>query len=602
MTPKADTAPLEAREAGIARRMLPYLWPAGDVEARVRVSAALALLAAAKLATVATPFLYKWAVDALAPGGETPTGLLLAIGPVMLVVAYGGARLAAALFQQLRDIVFARVGQRALRRIARQAFEHVHALSLRHHLARRTGALSRVIDRGIKAVDFLLRFLLFSIAPLILELALVALIFLTQLDWTFFAVIVATIAVYVWFTFRVTEWRVRIRKVMNEQDADAAQKAVDSLLNYETVKYFGAETREATRYDGAMRGYEDAAVKTATSLGWLNAGQAAIITVGLVAVMAMAAAGVTAGRLTVGDFVMVNAFMIQITLPLGFLGTVYREIRQSLVDMREMFGLLEVPPEVTDRPDARPLPPGPGRLRFEEVRFAYDPAREILHGVSFEIPAGRTLAVVGATGSGKSTLGRLLFRFYDVTGGRITIDGTDIREVTQASLRARLGVVPQDTVLFNDTIGYNIAYGRDGATQAEVEAVARAARIHDFIAGLPEGYDTKVGERGLKLSGGEKQRVAIARTLLKHPSILILDEATSALDTDTEREIQESLRGLARDRTVLVIAHRLSTVTEADAILVLEDGRVVETGAHAELLAKGGRYAQLWARQQLDAG
>jgi len=591
----------------ILARVAPWLWPEGEGWAKRRVVAALLLLAVAKAATVATPWFYKAAVDALAPAqtaaadggaGGWSVAALVAAGPVALVVAYGVMRLLGSGLQQLRDAVFARVGQRALRRMALTTFRHVHALSLRYHIARQTGSLSRIIDRGVKAVDFLLRFLLFSLAPLIIELGLVAVIFLLAFDWRYFAVVVAMIAAYVAFTFAVTEWRVRIRRRMNHEDQEATQKAVDSLLNFETVKYFGAEERETARYDRSMAAYEDAAVKTATSLSALNAGQAAIIAVGLVAVMAMAAQGVQAGTLTVGDFVMVNAYIVQITMPLGFLGTVYREIRQALVDMAEMFRLIDQPPEVSDRPGAPALKRGAGRIAFEDVRFAYEPERQILKGVSIAAEGGETVAVVGATGSGKSTLGRLLFRFYDVQGGRVTVDGQDVREVTQASLRAAIGVVPQDTVLFNDTIGYNIAYGREGASREEVVEAARAARIHDFIEGLPAGYDTVVGERGLKLSGGEKQRVAIARAILKNPPILVLDEATSALDTQTEREIQESLKRLSRDRTVLVIAHRLSTVADADRIVVLEDGRVVESGRHADLLARDGRYAGLWRRQQ----
>jgi ABC-type transport system involved in Fe-S cluster assembly fused permease/ATPase subunit len=489
------------------------------------------------------------------------------------------------------------VAQRALRKMALTTFEHVHALSLRFHLGRRTGSLNRIIDRGVKSVEFLLRFVLFSILPLMLELALVAGIFLVQYDWRYFAVIVVMITAYVWFTFAVTEMRVKIRKRMNDEDQNATQKAVDSLLNFETVKYFGAEGREAKRYDSSMAKYEDAAVSTGITLAGLNAGQSLIITAGLVAVMAMAAMGVQDGTLTVGDFVMANAFIIQITMPLNFLGTVYREIRQALVDMREMFGLLEQPPEVTDKPGAPALKVSAGSVEFENVVFGYESDRGILKGVTIRAMGGQTVAVVGPTGSGKSTLGRLLFRFYDVNEGRVTIDGQDLRDVTQKSLRAVIGVVPQDTVLFNDTIGYNIAYGRAGATKDEIENAARAAQIHDFIASLPQGYETTVGERGLKLSGGEKQRVAIARTILKNPPILILDEATSALDTDTERDIQAALKGLSKDRTVLVIAHRLSTVVDADQIVVLDAGQVVESGTHADLLAAGGRYAMLWSRQ-----
>jgi ATP-binding cassette subfamily B protein len=595
-TPLADPAP--APDLTVIRRVAPYLWPHDDRVGQVRVVAALGFLVIAKLATVATPLFFKYAVDALEQGVGRDAALLSV--PVAMVLAYGAARLAGVGFNQLRDAVFATVGQRALRRLALETFDHVHALSLRYHLTRKTGALNRIIDRGVKGVDFLLRFLLFSIGPLFLELALVAAIFLVAFDAWYFVVIVATIGLYVWFTFAVTEWRVKIREQMNRQDQDAAQKAMDSLLNFETVKYFTAERREAVRYDGAMAGYEEAAVRTATSLAWLNAGQAIIITIGLAAVMAMAAVGVMDGRFTVGDFVMVNAYVIQITMPLNFLGTVYREIRQALVDMRAMFGLLDQPAEIADAPDARPLRVSGGAVRFASVDFAYDPDRPILKGVDFEVPAGRTLAVVGPSGAGKSTISRLMFRFYDVTGGAVTIDGQDIRAVTQASLRAAIGVVPQDTVLFNDTIGYNIAYGAEDATPARVEAAARAARIHDFVMGLPQGYETQVGERGLKLSGGEKQRVAIARTILKNPAILILDEATSALDTRTERDIQEELRALGRDRTVIMIAHRLSTVVDADEIVVMDAGRIVERGRHAQLLAKGGRYAEMWRMQESE--
>lgn len=589
----------EASGWSTIRRVALYLWPEDNRAVRIRVVIAMIALVLSKVATVVTPFFFREAVDLLAPeeGAARETWLLVA-GPVGLVLAYGFMRLAGTGFAQLRDGVFASVGQRALRAIACETFTHIHALSLRFHITRRTGGLSRIIERGVKGVDFLLRFLLFSIIPLILELALVAAILFVVFDVWYLVVVLVTVVVYVAFTFRVTEWRVAIRRRMNERDTDANQKAIDSLLNFETVKYFGAETREARRYDRAMAGYERAAVQTQTSLAWLNVGQTFIITAGLVAVMAMAAIGVQAGSLTVGDFVMVNAYMIQITMPLGFLGTVYREIRQSLVDMGAMFGLLDQPAEVVDRPGARPLRVTEGRIVFRNVAFAYEAERGILDGLDLVVEPGETVAVVGPSGSGKSTIGRLLFRFYDVQRGAITIDGQDIRDVTQESLRAAIGVVPQDTVLFNDTIFYNIAYGREDATPGEVEAAARAARIHDFITSLPQGYETVVGERGLKLSGGEKQRVGIARTILKNPPILLLDEATSALDTGTEREIQDALRAMGRGRSVITIAHRLSTVVDADRIIVLEGGHVVESGSHAELLARGGRYAGLWDRQR----
>ena len=577
-------------------RVAPYLWPEGERGFRIRVVLAMLALLVSKLIAVGTPMIYKAAVDALAP--ETlDAGWLVGIGAVGLTVAYGMARLMTNGFQQLRDAFFAAVGQRALRKLALETFTHIHALSLSYHLTRKTGGLSRIIERGVKGVDFLLRFLLFSIGPLVLELLLIAVVMLVLFDVWYLASIVVTIALYVWFTFAVTEWRVKIRREMNRQDTDANQKAIDSLLNFETVKYFNAEEREAMRYDGAMAGYEKAALKTQYSLAYLNFGQSALITGGLVVVMVLAAIGVQNGTLTVGDFVMVNAYMIQITMPLNFLGTVYREIRQALVDMGEMFGLLSQAPDVVEKPGARPLMLAGGHVRLENVVFAYDPERPILKGVSIDVPAGQKVALVGRSGSGKSTIGRLLFRFYDVTDGRLTIDGQDIREVTLKSLHAAIGVVPQDTVLFNDTIYYNIAYGKDDASRDEVEAAAKAARIHDFITGLPQGYETQVGERGLKLSGGEKQRVGIARTLLKNPAILLLDEATSALDTQTEQSIQDELALAGQGRTVLTIAHRLSTVVDADRIVVLEEGAVIEEGSHAVLLAKGGRYAEMWTRQ-----
>lgn len=577
------------------RRVMPYLWPAERAEAWVKYRVVFAMLALvfAKVVSVWTPLLYKDAVDSLAGDGVSQ----LALGAVGLTVAYGLARLMSNGFQQLRDAIFAAVGQRALRKLALETFTHIHRLSMRYHITRKTGGLSRIIERGVKGVEFLLRFMLFSIGPLFLELIMIAGVLFFLFDVNYLAVVVVTIGLYILFTFKVTEWRVKLRKEMNDQDTDANQKAIDSLLNFETVKYFGAESREAGRYDSSMALYAQAALKTSYSLAFLNFGQAFLITGGLIGVMVMAAIGVENGSLTVGDFVMVNAYMIQITMPLNFLGTVYREIRQSLVDMGEMFHLLEQPSEVVDKPDAPALKVSGGRVTLDNVVFGYDTERPILKGVSLTVEPGQTVAIVGSSGSGKSTIGRLLFRFYDVLEGSFKIDGQDVRDVTQKSLHDMIGVVPQDTVLFNDTIRYNIAYGRDGATEEDIFEAARAAQIHDFIISLPDGYETTVGERGLKLSGGEKQRVGIARTLLKNPPILLLDEATSALDTDTEQEIQGALARAGQGRTVLTIAHRLSTIAEADQIVVLEDGEIVETGSHAELLERQGRYAHLWQRQ-----
>lgn len=598
LTPTDAALSKEQRLSGwrVIRRVAPYLWPDDKLWVKQRVVIALAMLLIAKIVAVGTPLIYARAVDALSDAGAPD----LAVGAVGLTVAYGVARLMSNGFQQLRDAVFAKVGQGALRALALQTFEHIHRLSMRYHIGRKTGGLSRIIERGVKGVDFLLRFLLFSIGPLVLELLMIAGILFYLFDVWYLAAVFVTIAFYVWFTFAVTEWRVKLRKQMNDQDTDANQKAIDSLLNFETVKYFGAEAREARRYDSAMALYQEAALKTSYSLAFLNFGQSFLITTGLVVVMVLAAMGVQNGSMSVGDFVMVNAYMIQITMPLNFLGTVYREIRQALVDMGEMFDLLEQPPEVSNKDGAKDLNITGGHVSLKDVHFGYDTARPILKGVDLDVPAGQNIAIVGPSGSGKSTIGRLLFRFYDVTGGSLQIDGQDVRDITQTSLHDAIGVVPQDTVLFNDTIRYNIAYGKDGASHSEIEDAARAAQIHDFIMALPDGYETTVGERGLKLSGGEKQRVGIARTLLKNPPILLLDEATSALDSGTEHEIQDALAKAAEGRTVITIAHRLSTIADADRIVVLADGQIAEQGSHAELLEMSGRYAGLWHRQQSE--
>ena len=574
-------------------RVAPYLWPKGQSEIKYRVVFSMLALIFSKLIAVYTPLIYRDAVNALSDQGIND----LFLGAVGLTIAYGVSRIFMNGFQQLRDILFAKVAQRALRKLALKTFLHIHALSLRYHITRHTGGLSRIVERGVKGVEFLLRYILFSIGPLILELLLIAILLYVMLDIRYLGVIFGTIGIYGWFTFKVTEWRVKLRKKMNDQDTDAAQKAVDSLLNFETVKYFNAEQREASRYDMAMAGYEDAALKTAYSLAFLNFGQAILITFGLIIVMVMAAIGVQNGTLNVGDFVMVNAYMIQITMPLNFLGTIYREIRQALVDMGAMFNLLDQKKEIVDGPDAQPINVIKGDIKFSNVQFSYDKKRPILSDLNLDIVGGQKIAIVGSSGSGKSTIGRLLFRFYDVSGGFISIDGQDVRNVTQSSLHNVIGVVPQDTVLFNDSIFYNIAYGKDDATLEEVENAARSAQIHEFVKSLPDGYETTVGERGLKLSGGEKQRVGIARTVLKDPPILLLDEATSALDSETEHEVQDALERAGRGRTVISIAHRLSSISDAERIVVLEEGYIVEMGSHNELLKKRGRYYDLWHLQ-----
>ncbi len=587
--------------------LLPYLWPTGNPVARVRVAIALLFMVLAKVATVYVPIVYAGVVDALAPSpgsSQGSTAAMLTV-PVALVGAYGLLRISSAGFGEMRDALFASVQQRAVRLLALRTFRHLHALSLRFHMDRQTGGLSRVIDRGTQGMQSVLRLAVFNVVPTAIELALVTIIIWRIFDWRFAAVTLSAVLVYVAFTMAFAQRRARFRRSMNDTDNDASTKALDSLLNYETVKYFGNDALEADRYDGALARYERAATRVQVSLNVLNLGQAVIISIGLAVIMLMAARGVASGELTVGKFVLVNTYLMQLYQPLNFLGMVYMTIKQGLVDMEQMFSLLRVPREVADLPGAVALAAhlsdgAAGAVRFESVRFGYRPDHPILQGVSFTVPAGRKLAIVGPTGAGKSTISRLLFRFYDVDGGRIVIDGQDVRDVTQDSLRAAIGVVPQDTVLFNDTIRYNIAYGRPDASQAEVEHAARLAQVHDFVMRLPEGYDTRVGERGLKLSGGEKQRVAIARTILKDPRILILDEATSALDTRTEQDIQTALRAVAHHRTTLVIAHRLSTVVDADEIVVLSGGRVAERGSHVDLLAQGGLYARMWALQVVE--
>jgi len=571
------------------RTLLPYL-----LEFKGRAALALALLVLAKLANVAVPLVFKQIVDAL---GKSQAMLMV---PVFLVVGYGVLRLFSTLFGELRDAVFAKVTQRAIRRVALNVFTHMHNLSLRFHLDRQTGGVSRDIERGTKGIGFLLNFMLFNILPTLLEIGLVAIILFSKYSPWFAVITFITLVLYVVFTLFITEWRMVFRRTMNDMDSKANTRAIDSLLNYETVKYFGNEGYEARRYDEQLEKWEDAAVRNQTSLASLNAGQSAIIAIGVTALMLLAADGVAKGSMTLGDLVLVNMYMLQLYMPLHFLGFVYREIKNSLADMEKMFRLLDEHREIQDAPDAQPLRLDRAAVRFEQVSFAYTPERQILHDVSFDIPAGHTVAVVGASGAGKSTLSRLLFRFYDANAGRILIDGQDIRSITQASLRAAIGIVPQDTVLFNDTIYYNIVYGRTGATREEVLQAAQSAHIHAFIESLPQGYGTMVGERGLKLSGGEKQRVAIARAILKNPPILIFDEATSALDSHSEKAIQGELRGIARDRTTLVIAHRLSTVVDAQQILVMDKGRIVEHGAHRELLAQQGIYARMWSLQQQE--
>jgi ATP-binding cassette subfamily B protein len=601
--PAAGRSIQQATLIGTLVHLWPYIWPSDRADLKMRVVWSMVLLLLAKLATLAVPFTFKWAIDALTGANTAPVQasnwqLWLIASPLIMTLSYGGLRVLMAVLTQWRDGIFARVAMHAVRKLAYLTFVHMHELSLRFHLERKTGGLTRVLERGRAGIEVIVRMVILQLAPTIVEVSLLMAVLLWQFDWRYVLATLITVVVFMYYTYLATEWRIEIRRRMNDSDTEANTKAIDSLLNYETVKYFSAEEREAQRYDRSMERYERASVKTYTSLAILNTGQAIIFTAGLTAIMLMCAAGVRNGTHTVGDFVLVNAMMIQLYQPLNFMGMVYREIKQAIIDIEKMFNVLARNPEIKDVPGARPLIVTSGNLRFEDVRFSYDPERPILKGLSFEVPAGKTVAIVGPSGAGKSTISRLMFRLYDVSSGRILIDGQDIRNVTQSSLRASIGMVPQDTVLFNDTIRYNIRYGRWDATDAEVEQAAQLAQIDGFIRMSPKGYETQVGERGLKLSGGEKQRVAIARTVLKGPRILVLDEATSALDSHTEREIQDALERVSRNRTSVVIAHRLSTIVSADEIIVLDQGRIVERGTHSGLLASGGLYASMWNRQR----
>ena len=601
--PASDKSIEQATLIGTLAHLWPYIWPSDRADLKMRVVWSMVLLLIAKLTTLAVPFTFKWAIDALTGADTAPVQssnwkMWLIASPVIMTISYGGMRVLMAVLTQWRDGIFARVAMHAVRKLAYLTFVHMHELSLRFHLERKTGGLTRVLERGRLGIEVIVRMVILQLAPTVVEVSLLMGVLLWQFDWRYVLVTMITVVIFMYYTYIATEWRIEIRRKMNDSDTEANTKAIDSLLNYETVKYFGSEEREATRYDHSMERYERASVKTYTSLAVLNTGQAVIFTAGLTATMLMCAIGVRSGKNTVGDFVMINAMMIQLYQPLNFMGMVYREIKQAVIDIEKMFGVLSRHPEVKDIPGARPLIVTSGAVRFEDVRFSYDPDRPILKGLSFEVPAGKTVAIVGPSGAGKSTISRLLFRLYDVSGGKILIDGQDIRNVTQASLRASIGMVPQDTVLFNDTIRYNIRYGRWDATDSEVEQAAQLAQIDAFIRMSPKGYETQVGERGLKLSGGEKQRVAIARTVLKAPPILLLDEATSALDSHTEQEIQDALERVSRNRTSLVIAHRLSTIVGADEIIVLDQGRIAERGTHSRLLASGGLYASMWNRQR----
>src|SRR6201988_253039 len=601
--PLTATSPEKATLAGTLVHLWPYIWPHDRDDLKMRVVWSMVLLLIAKLATLSVPFTFKWATDALTGANTAPVEasnwmLWLIASPLLMTVGYGGVRVLMALFTQWRDGIFARVAMHAVRKLAYITFVHMHELSLRFHLERKTGGLTRVLERGRKGIETIVRMVILQLIPTIVEVTLLMGVLLFVFDWRYVLATLSMVVVYMYYTYKATEWRIGLRRKMNDSDTEANTKAIDSLLNYETVKYFGAETREAARYDRSMQRYEEASVNAYTSLAVLNTGQAVIFTFGLTATMPMCAIGIRQGHNTVGDFVLINAMMIQLYQPLNFMGMVYREIKQAVIDIEKMFGVLARNPEIKDLPGATPLIVTSGKVRFDDVRFSYDPERAILKGLSFEVPAGKTVAIVGPSGAGKTTISRLLFRLYDVSSGRILIDGQDIKDVTQTSLRAAIGMVPQDTVLFNDTIRYNIRYGRWDASDAEVEQAAQLAQIDPLIRMAPKGYETQVGERGLKLSGGEKQRVAIARTVLKAPPILVLDEATSALDSPTEREIQDSLERVSRNRTSLVIAHRLSTIVAADEIIVLDQGRIAERGTHIQLLASGGLYASMWNRQR----